>query len=36
MNDGAQLTDTAHPHCFIANSLTAEIRIEPTFRRADA
>ena len=29
-----QLTDTAHRHCFIANSLTSEIRIEPTFRRA--
>ena len=29
-----QLTDTAHRHCFIANSLASEIRIEPTFRRA--
>jgi organic hydroperoxide reductase OsmC/OhrA len=28
-----QLTDTAHRHCFIANSLASEIRIEPTFRR---
>jgi organic hydroperoxide reductase OsmC/OhrA len=31
-----QLTDTAHRHCFIANSLSTDIRIEPTFRRADA
>jgi organic hydroperoxide reductase OsmC/OhrA len=29
-----QLAHTAHRHCFIANSLTTEIRIEPTFRRA--
>jgi organic hydroperoxide reductase OsmC/OhrA len=29
-----QLTDTAHRHCFIANSLTSEMRVEPTFRRA--
>ena len=29
-----QLTDTAHRHCFIANSLASEIRIEPTFHRA--
>lgn len=29
-----QLTETAHRHCFIANSLTTEIRIEPTFRRS--
>jgi len=28
-----QLLDTAHRHCFIANSLTTEIAIEPTFRR---
>jgi organic hydroperoxide reductase OsmC/OhrA len=28
-----QLSDTAHRHCFIANSLSTEIRIEPTFRR---
>jgi len=31
-----QLADTAHRHCFIANSLTSEIRLEPTFRRAGA
>jgi organic hydroperoxide reductase OsmC/OhrA len=31
-----QLTETAHRHCFIANSLSTEVRIEPTFRRADA
>ena len=31
-----QLTETAHRHCFIANSLSTEIRIEPTFRRAAA
>lgn len=30
-----QLVDTAHRHCFIANSLSTEIRIEPAFRRAD-
>jgi organic hydroperoxide reductase OsmC/OhrA len=29
----AQLVDTAHRHCFIANSLTTEIAIEPSFRR---
>jgi organic hydroperoxide reductase OsmC/OhrA len=29
-----QLTDTAHRHCFIANSLTTEILVEPTFRRS--
>lgn len=28
-----QLTDTAHRHCFVANSLTTEIAIEPSFRR---
>ena len=28
-----QLVDTAHRHCFIANSLTTEIAIEPAFRR---
>jgi organic hydroperoxide reductase OsmC/OhrA len=28
-----QLTDTAHRHCFIANSLSTDIRIEPTFLR---
>jgi organic hydroperoxide reductase OsmC/OhrA len=28
-----QLVDTAHRHCFIANSLTTEIAIEPRFRR---
>lgn len=28
-----QLVDTAHRHCFIANSLTSEIAIEPSFRR---
>jgi organic hydroperoxide reductase OsmC/OhrA len=28
-----QLVHTAHRHCFIANSLTTEIAIEPTFRR---
>jgi organic hydroperoxide reductase OsmC/OhrA len=27
------LIDTAHRHCFIANSLTTEIAIEPTFTR---
>ena len=31
-----QLTDTAHRHCFVANSLTTEIAIEPTFRRTAA
>ncbi len=29
-----QLVDTAHRHCFIANSLTSEVAIEPTFRAA--
>lgn len=29
-----QLVHTAHRHCFIANSLSTEIRIEPTFRRS--
>jgi organic hydroperoxide reductase OsmC/OhrA len=29
----AQLVQTAHRHCFIANSLSSEIAIEPTFRR---
>jgi organic hydroperoxide reductase OsmC/OhrA len=29
-----QLVHTAHRNCFIANSLSSEIRIEPTFRRA--
>jgi organic hydroperoxide reductase OsmC/OhrA len=28
-----QLVDTAHRHCFIANSLTTEIAIEPRFHR---
>lgn len=28
-----QLVDTAHRHCFVANSLTTEIAIEPTFHR---
>lgn len=28
-----QLVDTAHRHCFIANSLSTEIAIEPAFRR---
>lgn len=28
-----QLTETAHRHCFIANSLTTEITVEPTFHR---
>lgn len=30
-----ELTETAHRHCFIANSLTTEIVLEPTFRRAE-
>ncbi|HZV75126.1 MAG TPA: OsmC family protein [Conexibacter sp.] len=30
-----QLIETAHRHCFIANSLTTEIALEPTFRRAE-
>jgi organic hydroperoxide reductase OsmC/OhrA len=29
-----QLAETAHRHCFVANSLSSEIRVEPTFRRA--
>jgi organic hydroperoxide reductase OsmC/OhrA len=28
-----QLVETAHRHCFIANSLTTEIAVEPNFRR---
>jgi len=28
-----QLVGTAHRHCFVANSLTSEIAIEPAFRR---
>ena len=32
----AQLVHTAHRHCFIANSLTTEIALEPTFLRAPA
>ncbi len=28
-----QLVRTAHRHCFIANSLTTEIVLEPTYRR---
>jgi len=31
-----QLVETAHRHCFIANSVSSEIRIEPTFRRSAA
>jgi organic hydroperoxide reductase OsmC/OhrA len=31
-----QLTATAHRHCFIANSLTTEIAIEPAFSRTSA
>jgi organic hydroperoxide reductase OsmC/OhrA len=31
-----QLVETAHRHCFIANSLTTEIAIEPSFRRIPA
>jgi organic hydroperoxide reductase OsmC/OhrA len=31
-----QLADTAHRHFFIANSLSTEIRIESSFRRAGA
>ncbi len=31
-----QLTEVAHRHCFIANSVTSEIRIEPSFRRVAA
>jgi organic hydroperoxide reductase OsmC/OhrA/ketosteroid isomerase-like protein len=30
-----QLTEAAHRHCFVANSLTTEIALEPTFRRAE-
>jgi len=29
-----QLVETAHRHCFVANSLTTELAIEPTFRHA--
>jgi organic hydroperoxide reductase OsmC/OhrA len=29
-----QLVHTAHRHCFIANSLTTDVAVEPTFRRA--
>lgn len=32
----AQLVATAHRHCFIANSLTTETVLEPTFARAPA
>lgn len=28
-----QLVETAHRHCFVANSVTSEIAIEPAFRR---
>jgi len=28
-----QLVETAHRHCFVANSLTSEIVLAPTFRR---
>jgi organic hydroperoxide reductase OsmC/OhrA len=28
-----ELAETAHRHCFIANSLSTEIVLEPTFRR---
>ena len=31
-----QLVETAHRHCFVANSLTSEIAIEPTFLRSAA
>ncbi len=31
-----QLTDTAHRHCFIANSLATAIAIEPAFTRASS
>lgn len=31
-----KLTETAHHHCFIANSLTTEIAIEPAFHRIEA
>lgn len=30
---GDALVDTAHRHCFIANNLSTEIAIEPSFRR---
>jgi len=30
-----QLVETAHRHCFIANSITAELAIEPRFARRD-
>lgn len=29
-----QLVETAHRHCFIANSLSSELTVRPTFRRA--
>lgn len=29
-----QLVETAHRHCFVANSLRTEIAVEPTFVRA--
>lgn len=29
-----QLVETAHRHCFVANSVSSEIAIEPTFQRA--
>ncbi|MFL5816347.1 MAG: OsmC family protein [Conexibacter sp.] len=31
-----QLVEAAHRHCFVANSLTTEIAIEPSFRRVPA
>lgn len=31
-----RLAETAHRHCFVANSLTTEIALEPTFRRVAA
>lgn len=31
-----QLAETAHRHCFIANSLTTEIVLEPAFVRTEA
>jgi organic hydroperoxide reductase OsmC/OhrA len=31
----AQLAETAHRHCFIANSLTTEIVLEPAFQRTE-
>ncbi len=32
----SQLVETAHRHCFIANSLATEIVLEPSFVRRDA